>query len=244
MKQYVITALCVLMFHVVFSQQDIPEGTIFNPKIRLSLSGGAGYITGSAKEAKRQMTRIGFRHSDVTDYYNQLKQSFPADASIHYLLNQSLGVGFHYNFFSTGAGLKDVVDIGDGIHSAYLKMEEQIYLNFAGASLLFMERYGSKRNTIISVAYALGYVSYRNEAYVLNFPALLTGNTIGMSGDIGIEFLILPKMALGADLSFLTGAIRKFRIDNGNTVITQKLEKEQHENISRIALSAGFKFYF
>jgi hypothetical protein len=244
MKKYLMTALCMLMFQISFSQPDIPEGNTSNPKFRFSVSGGAGYLMGNTKEAKRQMTSMGFRQSNVNDYYNQFKLSFPADASLHYMINTSLGAGIHYNYFSTGAGIKDVLETGDGIHKANVRMEEQIYLNFAGASLLFQQWYGLNRKVGTSFAYALGYVTYRNEAYVLNFPALLTGSTIGMTGDVGLEYKIRSKFALGADLSYLTGTITKIRIDNGFTVTTQKLEKEQYENISRIALSAGFKLYF
>jgi hypothetical protein len=244
MKKYMITALCMLMFQISFSQPDIPEGNTSIPKFRLSMSGGAGYLMGSTKEAKRQLTSMGFRQSDVNTYYNQLKLSFPADASIHYLINESLGAGLHYSYFSTGAGIKDLVETGDGIHKANVRMEEQIYINFAGASLLFQQWYGFNKRMGVSIAYALGYVTYRNEAYVFNFPALITGRKIGMTGDIGLEYKIRPKFALGADLSYLTGTITKIRIDNGSTVTTQKLEKEQYENISRVALTAGFKFYF
>ena len=244
MKHLYLTLTFLLVWHFVYSQ-DTDAGV--NPgfsRFRFSLAGGAGYMTASTKEAERNLVNMGFSKPDVNNYYNQIKIAFPAGASVHYFINPSLALGVNYNYFSTGSRIKGLVDLEDGVYFAYWKMKEQLYINFAGPSLLFQERYGLNKKMGMSAAYALGYISYRNEVTLFNFPALITGNTIGMTGDIGLEYRFWPGIALGADISYLTGILKKFAVNNGQTIVTQKLEEEDYENISRISLSAGLKIYF
>lgn len=244
MKLFAVSVLSLFLNFASYSQTEIPEVTSPSSKIRIGFCSGIGYMTGSAKEAKRQLSSLGFKDSDANKYYNDLKVSFPVSASIHYFLNPSLGLGFNSNFFATGSSLKDIVEIGDGIHRANWKMEEQMYLTFLGASIMFQEKYGHNKKIGLTGVYGLGVVLYRNEVIALNYPVLITGNNIGMTGELGIEYFLNQHVALGADFSYLRCAITKINVDNGHTVESRELENEDSENISRVSFSAGLKFYF
>ena len=244
MKNLYLFLICLFLSLYVIGQDDYPNIDTSHPKFRLALGSGVGFMTASTKDAKEQIVNYGFSESEAKSYYNRLKFSIPADVHLHYLINKNVGIGFHYNFFGTESQLSGVLDVQDGIHFANWNIEEHMYLNFIGLSGIIQEFYGIDKRVAITGAYSLGYLSYRDEVYTMSFPYLITGNTIAMTGDLGIEYLILPNLAFGADLSYLAGVIRKMNIDNGFSSSEEELEKEDYENISRISLSAGLKFYF
>ena len=86
----------------------------------VSLNGGLGYLTGNTKTAKANMRNMGVSESDIDQYFREYKTGGIGGASVHYIVNRSLGVGIDYNLFTTRGQVKGYLDPGDGWTKYYI----------------------------------------------------------------------------------------------------------------------------
>jgi hypothetical protein len=213
-------------------------------KVRFGLGGGAGYLIGSTQNAEDQMVSQGFTFDQAQSYYNDMKLGISANADFYMLINSDYGAGIKYKFFYNSSSIEGFVDPQDGVHLYYTTFRENIYVNFAGASLFYQQFIGSKKSLALNSALSLGLTTYRDEAEYLHGYYLLTGKNVGADFNIGLEYFLSSRFSLGADLSAFYSSIRKMKITDGISTSTIELEKENYENLSRIDLSVGIRIYF
>ena len=117
-------------------------------------------------------------------------------------------------------------------------MSDDITTSFIGP--LFSLRYFDKnKKNALYINYSLGYMGHSNNAVFIN-SYKYTGNTIGLSIDVGYDIKLSEKASVGFQLSLVAGAVSKVKVDNGVNTRTVKLENR--EGLSRIDLSVGFRF--
>jgi len=213
------------------------------PRLRLGISGGAGYIISSSETAEESMVLWGITPDDAESYYRNLKTGIYGSSDITWMLTQRIGLGLRYKLFGTSGSVEGFFDPQDGFNIFYSTYSEHIYVNFAGASLLYSEPLGSRQKFRIYAAWAAGVALYRNEAESFQGNFLITGNSFGMDGALGLEYLINPSLAVAAELSTFNALLKKIEMTDGSETETLELEKENYENLSRFELSLGIKFY-
>lgn len=89
--------------------------------------------------------------------------------------------------------------------------------------------------------FSLGYMGYSNDKVIVD-KYKMTGSTLGLSLDIGYDIGLSENLALGFQVSVLTGVLTKYDWSDGTTTQTIKLEKDEYENLNRIDLSIGLRF--
>jgi hypothetical protein len=213
-------------------------------RLRLGFNGGIDYLFANSKDAEAYMSdNLGITSSEAKSYYRDLKLGYHANGSLTYLITPEYGAGIKYSFFSTSAGIESFVDPQDGVHLIYASYNEQIYVNFIGAVFYAQQTFGNKSKVLLNSACSFGLATYRNEAEYLKEYYLITGMNIGTDVSIGFEYFINRSISVGADLSALFSSIRKMEITDGINTTTIDLDKENYENLSRIGISAGIRFY-
>jgi hypothetical protein len=85
--------------------------------------------------------------------------------------------------------------------------------------------------------------TYRNEAEYLNGYFLLTGKSIGMDINLGLEYFITRHFSVGTDLSVFYSSIHKMKITDGTNTATIDLDKNNYENLMRLNISFGLRVY-
>ncbi len=248
MKILLLIYVCIFLYSPVFSQENTSQTVTTTGKptnrIRISLSSGIGYMTASVKEEKKQLVDMGFVSDEVDKYYKNVRLSYPVIADIHYLLSDFLGIGFNYSFFSSKGELEGIIDIGDMVHYINARISERMYISFAGVSFLYMQKLGIDEKWNFVCSMAPGMMIFRDETEFLNMPLLITGKAFGLNTSVGMEYFLSEGVSLGIDISYLMSSLHKIKVSNGDDTITQKLEKEDYQNISRLNFTAGIKFYF
>lgn len=212
-------------------------------RLRLGISGGAGYLYSSSKDAEEAMMTWGITEDQAEKYYNDLRTGIYGSGDITWMLTQRIGLGLRYKFYDTSGSVEGFFDLQDGINIYYSTYSEHIYVNFTGVSLYYSEPLGRNQKFNIYIAYAAGLAHYRNEAESFQGHLLLTGNAFGVDGALGLEYLINPSIAVGAELSAFSALLRKIEITDGFTIETIELENDNFENLSRVELSLGVRFY-
>lgn len=213
------------------------------PRLRLSLSGGGGYLFSSSEKAEESMIEWGLSEESAEAYYKNLRTGIYASGDIAWMVTPVLGAGLRYKYFDTSASLEGFFDPQDGFYLYYSTYSEHIYVNYAGASVVYSEPLGVREKLRVSCALSAGLALYRNEAELFQGNFLITGNSFGMDGAIGLEYHVNPGVAIGAELSAFFAQLRKFEMTDGSTTETVELEVDNIENLSRLELSLGIRFY-
>ncbi len=212
-------------------------------KWRFSLSGGLGYLLGSTGDAKKEMQDVIVDPGVIDDYYSDLKLGTQASADIHYFFYQNLAAGLTYSFFRTSARQNDVVfDPHDGVHHIVGNISETAFVNYIAPSLMAREFFGSDKKWALTSNFSVGYAFYRNEGSLLNQNLLMTGGNVAIQAGIGIEYSLSKNIAIGLDANAFYASLGEVKLNNGYQTITQDL-KDQRENLSRLNVSLGIRFY-
>jgi hypothetical protein len=193
-------------------------------RFRFSVSGGWSYRTG------RLPQNIS---SAMSDYLQDLKSGFHYDAGVSYYFSEHLGAGLRYSEYLSS-------NSDDGL-IGYGNMSDHIRINFIGpvfSTRLFNQ---TKKNCLL-LDVGIGYLGYRDKGVFALEELTLKGSTAGFYWNIGYDIGISQHMALGFQLSLLSGLLSEYKRSNGTYTQVIELDKDTRENLSRIALSVGLRF--
>jgi len=225
--------------------QEVQKTVNIDPfkRLRLGINGGLGYLLGSTEIAEDYLVNLGLTRDQAESYYNDMKSGLYANADLTYLISPKYGVGIRYKFFDTSCSTGDFFYLLDGVNLIYTTYEEQIYVNFIGASFFYQQWIRSLKSLKVNSSLSFGLATYRNEAGYLNSSFLLTGKNIGMDISLGFEYFITDNFSVGADLSTFYSSIGKMKISDGSSTSTVNLGKDNSESLSRLDLSLGIRLY-
>lgn len=244
MKVFALYIISFLFIITVSAQDGYKNLVVLNQnKIHIAVSGGTGYLTASKKNAIAQLEKYGYKYADALNYYKTYKLSYPVNAGVHYMYDRNFGIGISYRFFSSSAKIRDIIDVGDQIHSASILLQEKYYINYAGFSWLYVKPFGKMKRSDLLVNVSAGIMNYRNEVLGDNIPVLLTANAPGFKGEIGYNYSISPRVAVCAEVSYLYGVFKKLKQTTTAGSVIRELEKGNYENFSQIEFSLGLKYY-
>lgn len=212
-------------------------------RIRLGISGGAGYLLASSEKAEEALTGQGLDAGKAKSYYRNMKTGWNANADLTFMITPDLGAGFKYKFFYTAGSVEGFFGPADGVHLIYTTYGERIFVNYYGPLVYYQQFIGQDEKIRLTSAYSFGMATYRNEAEYLNGHYLLTGKSFGTDATLGLEYFITDHFSIGADLSVFYSSIRRITMTDGKNHQTLDLDKENYENLSRMELSIGIRFY-
>lgn len=70
----------------------------------------------------------------------------------------------------------------------------------------------------------------------------MTGRTAGLALDFACDIGLSENLALGFQISFLSGMLSEYNRNDARTSETIKLEKGEYESLNRIDFSVGLRF--
>jgi len=208
--------------------QTIRKGT--SSHFRLSVNGGYS-------------RRIAETYSDIpeefSDYVNKLKSGFHFGGEAHYFISEAIGLGIDYTSFMASNKMNNIYVVDRFGNKRYGELSDDISISFIAPSLSVRFLNGDKKNALL-LNFAVGYMSYLDNAVVVD-SYKLTSNTLGTSLTIGYDIGLTENIAIGFQLTMLTGTLHQFTTDNGYFTETIELEKDEYESLNRIDLSIGIR---
>jgi hypothetical protein len=218
-----------------FSSSEVPDDKLLKykdyPHLRFALNGGWGYHTGRLANNMPP---------DFKDYMNKLRSGYFIDADLCYYFSESVGIGIKYDKYNAQNEL-------DNVYVTYFngtvkrgKMKDDITISHIGPVCSVRLISGNKRNAFLS-NFSLGYMKYLDRATLIdNFT--ITGNTVGLIWELGYDIGLNEGLALGFLLSYNSGILTEYEIDNGIEKTKVELEKDNFESLFRINLAIGLRF--
>lgn len=131
-----------------------------------SLQGGWSRSFTDYDDSRMNMVNVGNSASAVDDYFGKLKNGYHLNASIHFLLSSSFGLGVDYNlFYAASRGEFLVFDYSqiDLPHFYKYSTDVRIYSHFTGVSVLFQQFPDKGKKLKISETISPGIVQFRKE---------------------------------------------------------------------------------
>ena len=166
-----------------------------------------------------------FNDSEINDDYQKVKVGVQLTTQAHYLINQSVGMGVRFSFFTSGINDNFITELNPTYPLySYAYLRERHYTNYTGASLLFRQAIGSSQRLSLTETISGGMLFYRGESQsTQNIPYssgysylaqnyLIEGNTVGAYFGLTAAYQILPDISIGGGVDFMYGMIKKVDI--------------------------------
>ena len=154
--------------------------------------------------------------------YKKFDDGFSLGASLHYLITKNIGFGVQYSFFTSQvkSNAFTMIEQSYPIYSNSSDRERQ-YINYGGISVIFRQYLDTNNKFSLNETLGGGLLLYRGESQSsVYFPyatgltnvstnSLATGNTIGGTLGISVEYKILPCLSVGVGGNFMYGKLSK-----------------------------------
>ncbi len=198
---------------------------------RLAINGGFGY-------------RIGVIPDDISpefkDYIKELKTGYVYSGDLSYFITKYIGFGLKYNFFNASNSMDDIYIEDMFGNRRYGKMSDDISITFIGPT--FTTRFiKANKNDAIILNVGVGYLGYNNDLVIID-KYNISGSSMGLTFDFGYDIALSSDLALGIQLSIISGSLFQYTLDDGNTKEIIILEEGEFESLNRIDLSVGLRF--
>lgn len=200
------------------------------PSWRIALHGGYAFQTGKVDKNQDQI---------VVDYTKKLRHCVSYGADVTWYMVKSFGVGIKYSGIHTGNSENVRLEYTDGTHKSGL-MEDKIDVCFVGPMASYRLLSRNMRSAFI-VNFGLGYMGYKNN-FVLIDPYVIKGGTLGYVWDVGYDFGITDKIAIGAMLSLTSGTLTKYQTNLNGAMEKVTLEEDSYVGLGHLTASIGLRF--
>ena len=198
-------------------------------KFRFSLEGGGGFRPGKISDNVP---------GDFKSYTKKLKRGFVYGADATWFFNEFMGVGIRYKAFSASNGTTVTITDDNG-YSTSGKMKDNIQIAFIGPMYCTRFTSGNGPHTF-TADIGVGYVNYRDKGMIIK-NMKLTGGTLGLLYNIGYDYALSKKWAIGVNLSSIEGTLSSLTLEQDGVRTSQTLDKDNKENLGHIDLSFTLK---
>ena len=189
------------------------------PRWRLAVNGGFSKQTGKISKDVSYAER---------EYIEDLMSGTNFSADVNYYFSESIGAGMKYLKFNSNTDIQT---------SAYSSEPVDLDIKFIGPCVSTRLLNATKKNALF-LNMAIGYVGYNFDGNA----ALIKGKTAALVYDLGYDIGISEKMAIGLQLSYLSGQLTRFEMIQGSNKQTVELEEGQYESLHRLDFSVGIRF--
>ena len=176
---------------------------------------------------------------NLEDFYDDLKKgnNFAIDAA--FFFHREYAVGFKYSKFSSSASITGLAltdpETGDVLVSG--NATEDISITFAGPMFMAISTFAGNRVVLFS-SLSIGSLSYTDKATAFGENVKLSNTTVGLSGNLGLDYLLTTNIAIGLSFTFVNGTFTELKLNDSSTYEPEKDVTANHYNFV-----AGIKLY-
>lgn len=178
---------------------------------------------------------------DYKDYLRKLSHGPDFGASLRINLTDGFTLGLQYDRFSKSQQAVGYTYDDEGNYYEG-NISNTHTITFIGASFGALSSYSRNRKHFLCVDLLAGYLEYEDNAEEFGLSYKLTGKTLGYGVGFGYDYRITKHIAIGAELSYIIGALKEVLYDDGITKRAINLGNSK-EGLQRINLKAGVRFY-
>ena len=178
---------------------------------------------------------------DYKDYLRKLSHGPDLGASLRINIEYGFNLGLHFDRFSKSHRAAAYAYDDDGNYFEG-EISDRHAITFIGGSIGMLSSVTRNNKHFLCMDLLVGYLGYKDEAEEFGQNYKLTGRTVGYGVNFGYDYRITKHIAVGAEVSYIRGALSWVRYDDGAHVRDIDLGKTK-EGLQRINLRAGVRFY-
>jgi Outer membrane protein beta-barrel domain len=203
------------------------------PKFRLSFQGGWSYRVAKVAD-------VG--DAALKEYIKGLKSGFHLGVDGAFFFTENYGAGLKYAYFNAKNEIGNVTVTTSTGESKTGLMRDKVNIHYFAPE--FWSRYFFADDKLVLLAGAsIGYLRYNDNAVLVD-PLTISGGTVGLGFDIGLDYMITPHFGIGANLGLIGGSIGSLKYNDGTGEREVNLDDNQRENLTRLDVSAGVRWCF
>ncbi len=222
-----------------------------NPKQwRLGLQSGLSYMWEDTSDEESRLINAGANPSEVDDLYNQIRRGYYLSVDAHRLFKDIWGIGIKYSLMASFAEKYVLFELDDNVNVLHTQITNRRYVNYAGVSFYIQQWFKKAEALYVYSSLSIGYAHYRNE-FETDFSSsyfksniLTTGNTIGGSFEVGLEYFPLHWISIAMGLGCFLAQFDHVDITRGPYGQEVNLLESDQRNASRMDFFVGLRFYF
>jgi len=204
--------------------------------LRFALNGGYAYNLG--KDPLTYDTRI-------QTYNNRIKSGLNFGAEINYFfVSGQMGIGINYENVTSQNSLSGVTYLSSGQIFTNNKLSDNLNLQYIGPMYTGISRH-IKNNRVFDaliVNVGMGNLSYTDTKNVDLRNYKITGSALGTYYSIGYDRFISKNMALGIQLSLITGLLSNYDQFDGTSTTHVQLDNDSYQSLTHVSLTVGLRF--
>ena len=220
----------ILTIEEAIASEAITEPQKFKKKLRFSIHGGWSKVTTDPPPDISEA---------YSDYLQNLESGYHIGGEMMWQTGAYFGIGLKYIFNKYKNSGEFIVpdDMGQPL---FFTLSDNLKYHFLGTSFNFIYPVKSNGNEWV-MGCSLGYLGLRNNAVVMD-PVKISGDSFGVTFDIGYNFMIKEKLGLGLQMSVVGGGFNKLEYDYGSRVEVIEFDDEVKEGLSRLDFSVALRF--
>ncbi|MDR1417238.1 MAG: hypothetical protein LBJ57_07480 [Prevotellaceae bacterium] len=246
------------------SHERSSDKLAYAKRCQVGVQFGGAYLLASTLPAEQTLQGLGLPYNQVRSYYKDLKRGVHLSGEVYYMLNDYIGLGVRYLFFSSSAHIHAVMKLNQNpipfydlnlierpsvMYFSDWDMTERMYVNYVAPSFTSQQWIGRRCKFRFKEEVSLGFVHYRDEARLNDYSfvsasVLATGSTLGGSVGASLEYYPVPWLSVGAGASVFTAMFSTLTISTYAETKTIDLDKENRENVSQVDYHIGVRFHF
>ena len=166
----------------------------------------------------------------TTKYLKELKSGYAIGAGAGYFFWKNVALALNTEFYKSNATMSDD------------SRDDAISIRYIGSSLVH-RKVSQNQKSAVYTGFTVGYQSYSNQAHEIGNALTTKGKAVGWGANVSLDYKISPRAAISFTASCIMGTIYKMtRVTGGKKEIIQ-LAKKDFEELSRIALTVGLRFF-
>ena len=166
-----------------------------------------------------------------------------------------LGADYVYYFNSSktcGFGLKYQIMHGSSTDLAEVQMKnmtvvgqlnDKVNISYVGP-IYSMRSLSSNGENIFMFDVGLGLLNYKAKSTINDFSSSINGWTTGLTLDVNYSRYLSKKMLVGASLSFTSGTLTSYEMNDGGTKQTVNLDENNWEGLLQMGICAQLIYTF
>ncbi len=203
---------------------------------RFALNGGYAYNLG--KSVPTSDTRL-------ETYDNQIRSGINLGGEINYfIVNGQIGIGINYENVTSQNSLNGVTYLNNGEIFTNNTLSDNLNIQYVGPMYTGISR-RIKNNQVkdaLIINVGMGNLTYTDNKRVDLKNYKITGSTLGTYYSIGYDRFISKNMALGIQLSLITGILSNYDQFDGSSTTHVQLDINSHQSLSHLSLTIGLRF--
>jgi hypothetical protein len=201
-------------------------------KLRIGIFAGGSYMLGIISDSIPE---------DFKKYYKDLKTGHHIGGEAGYFISKNIGVGLKYSNFNSKNKIENIIATNTITGQSRIgSLKDNITIRYF-APVFYLRLYSRNKQLIYSSDFSFGYLDYKNNATLID-DYIVTGKTLGMHMNFGVDLMIDRNLSLGLGLSGTLGSLSRIVMTSGGSKQTIDLKENEMESLSRVDFSIGLRW--